>query len=358
MMASFIQLLLVLVLAIQALALTARDLFDVDFNANFLGGCQWAGEDKINRMLAESVTLANRGIEAVNDYGDPIKPEAKRLIDAWFKPQNADDRLAIRERFTRVRDWVQNGGPLSHDRNVRPRLFCHHGWAEKLKMESQYRDANGNYVSNLDGTPVLIRDVPDMVEARSIMANDMDLRINYIYPYWNRITRTYWFDKRYSNGGYNTGWCSGNVGAMTFHVQNVMASITLCPLGLGTTNQRPSNWVYHPLRETQPIPITSQQVAFNQMPPLSQIVTDLAPTAANLFHELFHLVLGSDNSAPPYPPGEVYQITPMLGLTFNLAIVNPETFVTVAVAYDYTRSIDRNPQGERVEFFTGYTTQG
>lgn len=88
----------------------------------------------------------------------------------------------------------------------------------------------------------------------------------------------------------------------------------------------------------------------------SQEIKELLPTSVNLFHEVFHLVLGNDVTYPTV--GEIYVVSDMLSTQFDESLVNPETFATVAVGYDYTSHSGQDKDGWRVEFCTGYTTQG
>lgn len=92
-----------------------------------------------------------------------------------------------------------------------------------------------------------------------------------------------------------------------------------------------------------------------------QTLSNLTPTATTLLHELFHLVLGNDNTFPSV--GEQYFLfTPpglqIVGLDYVYAINNPESYALAAIAYDYTLANGVNAAGQRVEFYSGYITQG
>jgi hypothetical protein len=65
-------------------------------------------------------------------------------------------------------------------------------------------------------------------------------------------------------------------------------------------------------------------------------IGDVMPTAATLFHELFHLVLGNAATAPSTGKGEVYLWAEVRALSAANAIRNPETYTFAAVAYDIT----------------------
>ncbi len=92
-----------------------------------------------------------------------------------------------------------------------------------------------------------------------------------------------------------------------------------------------------------------------QAPPGAQSLIDFRPTASTLLHELFHLVNGHEMRPEG---GEVYGLANLLELSPSRACGNPESYVWVAVAYDYTKAILPDQNGNYVEFFTGYATQG
>lgn len=77
---------------------------------------------------------------------------------------------------------------------------------------------------------------------------------------------------------------------------------------------------------------------------------------------MFHLVLG--NAATYADVGEVYYLftargqPQVVGLDYDYAVANPESYVLAAIAYDYTLANGVNAAGQRVEFYSGYTTQG
>ena len=64
-------------------------------------------------------------------------------------------------------------------------------------------------------------------------------------------------------------------------------------------------------------------------------LTDVMPTVATLFHELFHLVLGNDATTPSSGK-EIYEWTPARRLTPANMLRNAETYTFAAVAYDIT----------------------
>lgn len=110
-----------------------------------------------------------------------------------------------------------------------------------------------------------------------------------------------------------------------------------------------------------PIPRASVKTGLKN----AQTLSDVTPTATTLLHELFHLVSGNELTTPP-PPGEVYGLlkgeggnpNKIVGLDFDNASENPESFALAAVAYDYTLNWPPDNAGNRIEFEAGYTTQG
>lgn len=84
------------------------------------------------------------------------------------------------------------------------------------------------------------------------------------------------------------------------------------------------------------------------------------PTSATLFHELFHLVVGVDNTYPE--DGEVYEITEFGRMDPSDAVVNPETYTVMSVAYYFKLNPRlegrRRADGHNIEFYAYFTTQG
>jgi hypothetical protein len=72
--------------------------------------------------------------------------------------------------------------------------------------------------------------------------------------------------------------------------------------------------------------------------PTNQKLTALLPTASTLLHEMFHLVLGNAVTRPA--AGEVYNLLnaspQIVGLKYDTAVMNAESYTLAAIAYDYT----------------------
>lgn len=76
--------LLTLVNHAHGAAQKASDIFQVDFKTDASGGCKYVGEDAMDNYVKDCLTLANAGIQLMNDYPTPNSP-ARRLVDAYFK---------------------------------------------------------------------------------------------------------------------------------------------------------------------------------------------------------------------------------------------------------------------------------
>ena len=63
-------------------ALSITDRFNVDVKSNDYGGCGWVGENVMDRIINECLTLANIGVTLLDDFDS--KSEANRLLNAYF----------------------------------------------------------------------------------------------------------------------------------------------------------------------------------------------------------------------------------------------------------------------------------
>lgn len=122
--------------------------------------------------------------------------------------------------------------------------------------------------------------------------------------------------------------------------------ITVCPVAFEQKRR---------LRSVQVTPITRASIQGSSRPKNAQVIEDTLPSSATLFHEMFHLVLGNADSTPP--PGERYLWGQMRSLGVESLSLNPETYVSAAVAYDYTLNAGTR-DGHAVEFYAGFAMQG
>ncbi|RYP69855.1 hypothetical protein DL771_005866 [Monosporascus sp. 5C6A] len=296
-----------------------RELFEVDFSTNARGGCQYVGEAAMDSYVADSLTLALSGVQLMDDYANGGNPEAERLVHALFKGSRRTDRTKVRQSFEAVRDFLRGSRTIP-----------------------DVRDPKGNPIPNPNtGGPVLIRDVPDLAQQQRDATRALGQQA---FPYWSLKHNQYLFDQEYDVNP-ALGYCSdpGNQGVTQDIIQP--SSITICPIVFT---------VRRGIRSVQPNPIRKQDVDAGRVDP-AQKIGDVLPTATTLFHELFHLVLGTSDTKPP--GGELYDFSGAIRLNVGTSAQNPESFAFAAVAYDYTRNAGE-AGGFRVEFYTGYTTQG
>jgi hypothetical protein len=142
------------------------------------------------------------------------------------------------------------------------------------------------------------------------------------------------------------------------------SSITMCPRSLGArdntfTDANLANVQYIARGAVAANPVKRAALATTQKSRLQQL-SAVKPTALTLLHELFHLVLGNDVTYSAV--GEVYGIFDkpyqIVGLDYDYAIENPESFAQAAVSYDYTVNGAADGDGNKIEFYSGYATQG
>lgn len=89
----------------------------------------------------------------------------------------------------------------------------------------------------------------------------------------------------------------------------------------------------------------------------SKRLTDILPTAATIFHEMFHLVVGTRLTNPENGP-ERYGWAEIVALSAGDSLRNPETFTLAAVAYDITTHYSPDKNGHRLEFYGHIGTVG
>jgi hypothetical protein len=153
------------------------------------------------------------------------------------------------------------------------------------------------------------------------------------------------FDYSYRPGGY----CSVRGHKAVFSELLTPHTLTLCP-SVFTDTRTLADITITPLASTR---ISSRDPS--QIPTDAQRLSSVLPASTTLFHELFHLVLGNDNSYPN-TGHEIYEPIRMSKMSVANALRNPETFAAMAVAYYYTVNkpvVD----GNRVEFYAFFATR-
>ncbi|KAI2632599.1 hypothetical protein GGS26DRAFT_82786 [Hypomontagnella submonticulosa] len=344
---------LVLLFATSRAATPARsitDLFQVSVDSTVGGNCAQYGTDKLQQLLNDALTLCNEAIDGMNDYinsnrGSATLLEARRLINAYFRTPPVADRPNLLSNYQRVANWITGGGPVNNGQNPnKPWLFCSDSWLIRKSMSDQAFDINGQPVQNGNGSPSSIADNPDYVAAQQRETDAQDGM--QAYPYWSPVLNTYVFDVAYGPLA-TDGYCRdpGNKGA-TNH-EGMFSVVTICPqsfTGVG-------------IRSIAANPIQKSQIRRGNPPAGAQPLGNVLPEATTLFHELFHLVLGFQATLPE-DGIEEYGTSEMLQIVRVDAAQNPETYAAVAVAYDYTLNAGQDSNGNRIEFFSGYATQG
>ncbi|EXU95089.1 hypothetical protein X797_011824 [Metarhizium robertsii] len=165
-----------------ATAVLITDRFNVDVTSRMDGGCGWVGEQKLNEIFEECLTLAETGIRVVNDYS--TSKEAARILDPFFSTGGlrltARERNQIKAKYTRVRDWIQNGGLVNGGRkDKKPLLFCHHTWLQKGTMADVARRPDGSDMDKWDKSlkrrvKILIREIPKYVRQQRVQQTTLN----------------------------------------------------------------------------------------------------------------------------------------------------------------------------------------
>jgi len=364
---------IILGLASHSLAQNARavgTLFQVDFTTNAGGGCQYVGQAAMQNILQDSLDLLTVGTQLVTDYGNNVA-EARRLLDSFFQvetpPMSVTQLHTLGTTINGVRTWILNGGAVNNGQVTgTPYLFCYHNWLQKQTMSSPAFDTVGETYPNVyTGTEILLNQEQMYITKQQQETAALPGSTKAV-PYWSPKHKGYIFDRGYA-AGLNAGPCTGNgYLGVTQHSLNP-SSITLCPMafGAGSNANTPANLATAHY-------VGRRSVAANAVPRASvptgtgnnnfQKLSALTPTAITLLHEMFHLVLGND--ATYAAVGEVYDLftagtsVQVVGLDYDYAVANPESYALAAVAYDYTLVNVANAAGQRVEFYSGYTTQG
>ncbi|KAH6647434.1 hypothetical protein BKA67DRAFT_694491 [Truncatella angustata] len=340
-------------------ALDVTDLFNVKFGANDPGTCLDAGKDQLNNFITESIALAQAGIalcDAYENTDNELNPEATRLAESVFREPDEDDIESIRSQYEKVLSWLQNGGSTNGGRTtLKPFLFCGDSWTIRKSMSDILLGADGQPVLNEDGNQMKISDSEQMVEWRD------DAEAIYgvaTYPYWSDPLVQYWFGKKYGDSPTDGPCTTDGLYATTWTPATGPSYMSLCQ----------ASW-------TDPKELTV--VDSYTIADVSKIldgsafetagwIWDVMPTSGTIFHELFHLVLGKEDSVPSGLNGqEVYGFPEVAGqVPFNdagdymdasLAIDNPETYTYAAVAFWTTQNAPL-VYGQSQEFWTGYAT--
>ncbi|KAK1533133.1 hypothetical protein CPAR01_09841 [Colletotrichum paranaense] len=132
--------------------------------------------------------------------------------------------------------------------------------------------------------------------------------------------------------------------------------VSLCPSSFGTTQIALIPKIKG-MRAVAPNPVANSVIKARTSGS-RQPIWDMFPSAATSFHELFNLIPGNENTFISAPQQEEYQVSRMLKLNYANSVKNPEMYTVVATAYDYTSNSVADSTGNRIEFSSGYITQG
>lgn len=149
-----------------------------------------------------------------------------------------------------------------------------------------------------------------------------------VFPYWSSRLASYLLDQTY--GGTTAGFCTPVSNKGVTQSQTSPNSITLCARaynsGTRVTNPGTINTV------------PNANIAAGNTAGAVQLGTYInGADPVTLYHELFHLILGTGNT-PDVDPYDVANLL-SLGVTQNQAIVNPETFVAASYAWYLTSNV-------------------
>lgn len=187
--------------------LDIQELFQVDVDNIHTGGCGYVGQARLNRLLTDSVQLADALIAAVDDSLRPSSPfyrPAGRLIRAFFKPNNvlanynyikgkyiyiysisrSFKALVLNNLIAQtqaVRDWLTNGGPVRTDQG-QPYLFCFHSWLQLQHMTDYPVDTAGNRIAKIGGDFKAFKDIQYYINKRNAEAARLRIAKRKVYP--------------------------------------------------------------------------------------------------------------------------------------------------------------------------------
>lgn len=149
-----------------------------------------------------------------------------------------------------------------------------------------------------------------------------------VFPYWSNRLASYLLDQTY--GGTTAGFCSQTSNKGVTQSQTSPNSITLCPRSFtaGTRVTIPGT-----INAVPNANIAAGNTANTVQ--LGTFINNADPVT--LYHELFHLILGTDNT-PDVDPYDVANLL-SLAVTQAQATVNPETFVAASYAWYLTSNV-------------------
>ncbi|KAJ6782791.1 hypothetical protein PWT90_04148 [Aphanocladium album] len=328
----------------EAAAANITAAFDIKFGSDLAGGCKYVGETSMNTLFKDSLVLADAGIKATQTYG--TDPRATRLLNAFFGAGydlTSDMLTEITNHYVTIKKWIESPTPTKDGK--KPMLFCDHTWLQRQDMQSQARDKDGNLMEDDEGNALKIKDVEDyrntQKEEQALLGGKK------AFPYYSSVHKGYLYDM--THGGPTKGYCDETTEQAGTSHRLSTTTLTLCPRAFGASqNIKGRKVTYRGLHSAEISPWKRKDIVKGNIPSTAPALSnEIVPTAATLFHELFHVVLGNEITFPSQ--GECYGLDAMLALGFDEAKLNPETFALVAVAYDYTENTQ-----DGIEFYPGW----
>ncbi|KAI1295160.1 hypothetical protein F5Y03DRAFT_387453 [Xylaria venustula] len=252
------------------------DVFDVK-QGTTKGGCD--GKN-IDAWFADAITLGNSAAAgaAATDQ------DSRKYLKTFFSIGPQDDA-------------TQAGGPIGQVNDVlnqrslppggTPRLFCNSDWLQ----EQQWDDVAFDPATRLPRT--------DGKKVQDVFVKDTTGKL---FPFWSDDLRQY---LKAETGDY----CSDKDNLAATQDQTAPSTITLCI----------DNFSSNQAETLANIPtVTTQKVS----------VSTLQVHSLNLFHEMFHLVLGTAGT-----PDHSYNLNSIVRFGTVKAIQNPESYTFYALAY-------------------------
>ncbi|RHZ46088.1 uncharacterized protein CDV56_104539 [Aspergillus thermomutatus] len=306
---------------------TISSLFVIRQGTDELGGCG-SYLPTLETWLSESKALVNSGLQALANAENPSAAEydvARRYLWSYFRATGDPDAM------TWVKDYLLEAKNFLDGTSTRlartPHLYCNDKWLKKLSRSDAAwdtsRDETIMKVNPEDGSmvPMTIEEVPLYQNYLWEKKNNLLVR-NKLVPYWSDDLLEYIFDIGYGSKSYCTT-SNKNMGAT--QQQTNPNTITLCP----------STFTNH----------DGVDGLGSATPKAGLSIMKVLPRSATLYHELFHLVLGNDETPDITSPKDSWTKQQTM-------LKNP---TTIPRDYDETNAqlIRRNPESYMF-FCVGY----
>ncbi|KAL1863514.1 hypothetical protein Plec18167_000607 [Paecilomyces lecythidis] len=341
-------------------------LFVIRQDTDDSGGCATYLPLPLETWLSESRALVNSGLQALADAQDPSAAEhavARRYLQSYFRATDNVDAVTLVQGETsshRATFINQTSDQIADSLNAvkkfldgqptdlleTPHLYCNDKWLTKLRRTDIAWDKQGYEVMKvLPGgsmAPMIIEEVP--AYQRFLWKENSKGKLvenKKFVPYWSDDLSEYIFDQNYGGKTYCTD-AKRNLAAT--QEQTSASTITLCPSSF--TNPNGADGL------GSVTPITGQSIH------------DVLPRSATLYHELFHLVMGPDDTPDiTYSWSDQQKTLATKGTRIadgydetweQLFRRNPETYVFFSVGYWYFQQTQwSNAANERWSFQSG-----